>query len=93
MDKNLSDSAMVYVDLSALENWNIEMKRIADAAIVELDYISHAVNQLNDYWEGNISAGFIENSSELINKAKKCHNKMQDVPNFLIDVINTMSNQ
>ena len=90
-NNNLNSSTLVYVDLNALTSWNSQMTAINNDAITELNSLISAISDLKSYWEGNISAGFYNDSSELIQKAKICHNKMNDVPNFLIEVANAMS--
>lgn len=92
-NNNLNSSTSVYVDLTALTTWSSQMTTINNAAISELNSLISAVSDLNSYWEGNIATGFYNDSSELIKKAKTCHNKMNDVPSFLIEVANVMSNE
>ena len=92
-NNNLNSSTLVYVDLNALIGWSSQMTAINNDAITELNSLISAISDLKCYWEGNIATGFYNDSSELIQKAKTCHNKMNDVPSFLIEVANVISKE
>ncbi len=91
MMNNLEKS--VYVDTEMLEQWSFRMSDINSRAIDILDSYSGIVGDLENYMLGNVSDGFIKDSTNLIKKSKNCHMKMQDIDKFLIEVVNIMSNQ
>lgn len=88
---DLNLSASVYVELDALTSWSSQITTINNEAMAELNSLISAISDLNSYWEGNIATGFNNDSSDLIMQAKKYHSKMIDVPNFLIEVANAIS--
>jgi uncharacterized protein YukE len=90
---NSNSSSHTYVDLNALTDWSSQMSSINSSAMNELDSLMAAVEDLNNYWQGNIATGFTNDSKNLIKKAKDCHIKMNDVPSFLIEVAALKSNE
>ena len=83
----------VYVDFSALLDWNSKMDEINTSALNTLDSFLKDVEMLKDSWSGNSANGFLRASNNLIRQAKNYHNDMRNVESFLIKVINTMDKQ
>lgn len=82
-----------YIETEVLKNWSLQMARINDEAFNFLDTYMKTVGDLENYMLGNVATGFINDSSTLVEKAKKHHTQMKSVENFLIEVIDTMVNQ
>lgn len=82
-----------YIEVDALQKWSSQISKINENATDILSSYLMTVKDLENYMLGNVSTGFINDTSNLITKATNCHTKMQDVERFLIEVINTMSNQ
>lgn len=82
-----------YIEIESLKNWNIQMSKINNDALNKLDVYLKTVSDLENYMLGNVSSGFINDSSKLVEKAKKYHTQMRSVENFLLEVIETMSSQ
>lgn len=91
MNNNSQNSA--YIEIETLKKWNVQMSNINSEALNKLDNYLKNVENLENYMLGNVSKGFISDSSKLVNKAKKYHTQMRSVENFLLEVIETMSNQ
>ena len=82
-----------YIEIESLKKWNMQMSRINNDALNKLDSYLKTVESLENYMLGNVSTGFINDSSKLVEKAKQYHTQMRSVENFLLEVIETMSNQ
>ena len=82
-----------YIEIESLKKWNMQMSRINNDALNKLDSYLKTVESLENHMLGNVSTGFINDSSKLVEKAKKYHTQMRSVENFLLEVIETMSNQ
>ena len=82
-----------YIEIESLKKWNMQMSRINNDALNKLDSYLKTVESLENYMLGNVSTGFINDSSKLVEKAKRYHTQMRSVENFLLEVIETMSNQ
>ena len=82
-----------YIEIESLKKWNMQMSRINNDALNKLDSYLKTVESLENYMLGNVSTGFINDSSKLVEKAKKYHTQMRSVENFLLEVIETMGNQ
>ena len=82
-----------YIEIESLKKWNMQMSRINNDALNKLDSYLKTVESLENYMLGNVSTGFINDSSKLVEKAKKYHTQMRSVENFLLEVVETMSNQ
>ena len=80
----------VYVELSALDNWNKKLNKIDTDAIDIIKNIEAEIKKVEDYWVGNASKGFVEASEELTKLAKSYHLGMKDVDSFLVTVANSM---
>lgn len=82
-----------YIEIESLKKWNMQMSRINNDALNKLDSYLKTVESLENHMLGNVSTGFINDSSKLVEKAKKYHTQMRSVENFLLEVVETMSNQ
>lgn len=82
-----------YIEIESLKKWNMQMSRINNDALNKLDSYLKTVESLENHMLGNVSTGFINDSSKLVEKAKRYHTQMRSVENFLLEVIETMSNQ
>ena len=82
-----------YIEVEALQRWSSQMSKINTDATDILNLYLTTVKDLENYMLGNVSTGFINDTSNLVTKAKNCHTQMKNVESFLIEVINTMSNQ
>lgn len=82
-----------YIEIESLKKWNMQMSRINNDALNKLDSYLKTVESLENHMLGNVSTGFINDSSKLVEKAKKYHTQMRSVENFLLEVIETMGNQ
>mgnify|MGYP003292532711 FL=1 len=82
-----------YIEIESLKKWNMQISRINNDALNKLDSYLKTVESLENHMLGNVSTGFINDSSKLVEKAKKYHTQMRSVENFLLEVIETMSNQ
>lgn len=82
-----------YIEVGALQQWSSQMAKINTEATDTLNSYLTTVKELENYMLGNVATGFINDTSNLITRSKNCHTQMQNVENFLIEVINTMSNQ
>lgn len=82
-----------YIEIESLKKWNMQMSRINNDALNKLDSYLKTVESLENYMLGNVSTGFINDSSKLVEKAKQYHTQMRSVENFLLEVVETMSNQ
>ncbi len=83
----------VYVETTALEGWSSKMATINEAAINSLDTFISKANELESSFEGVSASAFLNSTSSFINTAKEGHNKMINVRNFLIEVIDTMESE
>ncbi len=82
-----------YIEIDTLRQWSSQISRMNQEAMDTLDSYQKTVKDLENYMLGNVSTGFINDESNLVTKSMNYHTKMQDVEKFLIEVINTMSNQ
>ncbi len=82
-----------YIEIETLKKWSMQMSKINNDAINKLDNYLKTVEDLENYMLGNVSTGFINDSSKLVTKAKRYHTQMRSVENFLLEVIETMSSQ
>ena len=82
-----------YIEIESLKKWNMQISRINNDALNKLDSYLKTVESLENHMLGNVSTGFINDSSKLVEKAKKYHTQMRSVENFLLEVIEAMSNQ
>ena len=82
-----------YIEIESLKKWNMQISRINNDALNKLDSYLKTVESLENHMLGNVSTGFINDSSKLVEKAKRYHTQMRSVENFLLEVIETMSNQ
>lgn len=82
-----------YIEIESLKKWNMQMSRINNDALNKLDSYLKTVESLENHMLGNVSTGFINDSSKLVEKAKQYHTQMRSVENFLLEVVETMSNQ
>lgn len=82
-----------YIEIESLKKWNMQISRINNDALNKLDSYLKTVESLENHMLGNVSTGFINDSSKLVEKAKKYHTQMRSVENFLLEVIETMGNQ
>lgn len=82
-----------YIEIESLKKWNMQMSRINNDALNKLDSYLKTVESLENHMLGNVSTGFINDSSKLVEKAKRYHTQMRSVENFLLEVVETMSNQ
>ena len=71
----------------------MQISRINNDALNKLDSYLKTVESLENHMLGNVSTGVINNRSKLVEKAKRYHTQMRSVENFLLEVIETMSNQ
>ena len=83
----------VYVDTAALEGWSSRMASINDAGISNLDTFISKANELESSFEGNSASAFLSSTNSFIQLAKGGHEKMSNVENFLIEVVNTMESE
>lgn len=83
----------VYVDTAALEGWSAKMATINEAAISDLSHFVSKANELDGSFEGNSASAFLSSTDSFINMAKSGHQKMSNVKNFLIEVVNTMESE
>lgn len=88
-----SSKNSAYIEIETLKKWNMQMSNINSDALNKLDNYLKTVESLNNYMLGNVSTGFINDSSKLVERAKKYHTQMRSVENFLLEVVETMSNQ
>ena len=82
-----------YIEIESLKKWNMQMSRINNDALNKLDSYLKTVESLENHMLGNVSTGFINDSSKLVEKAKRYHTQLRSVENFLLEVVETMSNQ
>lgn len=82
-----------YIEIESLKKWNMQMSGINNDALNKLDSYLKTVESLENHMLGNVSTGFINDSSKLVEKAKRYHTQMRSVENFLLEVVETMSNQ
>ena len=89
---SLLDSSM-YVDLNLLQQWRNKLDIINNDCIEQLNMMLATISSLEDYWVGNISSGFIEDSSGMVRNVLSIHNNMKDnfVP-LLTEIVNISSN-
>lgn len=82
-----------YIEIESLKKWNMQISRINNDALNKLDSYLKTVEFLENHMLGNVSTGFINDSSKLVEKAKQYHTQMRSVENFLLEVVETMGNQ
>lgn len=82
-----------YIETATLQRWSDQLSKVNTEAIETLDSYLGTVKELENYMLGNVSAGFINDTSNLVTTSKRYHLQMKNVEEFLIEVINTMSNQ
>lgn len=82
-----------YIEIESLKKWNMQISRINNDALNKLDSYLKTVESLENHMLGNVSTGFINDSSKLVEKAKQYHTQMRSVENFLLEVVETMGNQ
>lgn len=90
---NNSSNSSAYIEIDTLEKWNLLLKDMNLEAKQILDSYLNTVNDLEHYMVGNVASGFIKDTTDLVTNAKNGHSQMQNVEDFLIEVINTMSAQ
>ncbi|MDD6757377.1 MAG: hypothetical protein PUE33_04875 [bacterium] len=82
-----------YIEIGTLQEWKTRLSKTNSEALETLNSYLETAKELENYMLGNVATGFINETTSIINNSKNYHNKMQDVENFLIEVIDTMNNQ
>ncbi len=86
-------NAQVYVDLDALRTWKEQMESLGNTTDEALVSYENNIKKLDECWVGNAAEGFKRVNNDLVKIAKNYHNTMKNTEEFLITVINTVSNQ
>ncbi len=82
-----------YIEKDVLQAWGAKMTQLNNDAIDIMDSIQQEVKTLNEYWKGNAADGFTNVTNDLVADGKEYHNKMKNIENMLIEIVNTAENQ
>lgn len=89
----MGSKTSAYIEKDALENWALQLNKINLESIDILNSYLSVAKELRNYMEGNVADGFITDVSNLVSKSSEKHLQMQNIEDFLNEVINTMSNE
>ena len=84
---NSNDTGNVYVDLDMLSDWATQFSNLNDDALNILKGFQSEIDDLENYFKGNFATGFINGSTNFVNKARGVHNTMKGVPIMLRDIV------
>lgn len=88
-----SESSKIFIDINTLTNWSNQINNLNEEAIEILNNLKSTITSLEEYWVGNCSKGFIEDSGSLVENVRKCHNDMKSIPVGLNEMIKIKSNE
>lgn len=83
----------MYADLDLLQQWRNKLDLINDECIEQLNIMLATISSLEDCWVGNISSGFVEDSSSMVRNVLLIHDSMKNALNpLLTDVVELAKN-
>jgi WXG100 family type VII secretion target len=93
MDNTANSDTQVYVDISAMNDWQ---SKITDAANTHQTMISEyktLIGNLKNYWEGNSATAFIDNITNCLNELDEVNTQIINMGKKLQEIANVKENQ
>lgn len=81
----------VYLNPEALAGWQKKMNSINSKCCDDIDGIKDAIDNINGSFEGDYSEKFQETLSSYLAMVKSKHEYLENVSNFLAEVVDTCS--